>query len=143
MIKTYCDVCGKQTADAEFFEEFQFCAECWKKAQSKLPAWELAKAKLFKAMFAAKPCACKGSEKCACKKAAKVAVKTTCKGKEHAHELLTTTIELAKELDRNISTIQCYTYRNKLGTVDAKRHVKVFSEEEANKVRKHFNRGGK
>ena len=165
MIKTYCDVCGQEINELKamrksFFDYYVLCPDCMKKVEDKNEDWKDAKLALLKRFVAsqkpakkqakkpAKPCACKGGETCA-RKPAKikqfdpalikpVAVKTTCNGKCHKHEAMITTAELAAEIGKKANIVQCYAYRNGLGITDKKRRVRLYNQEDADRIRKHF-----
>jgi len=149
MITIICDVCGKKIEDSEEIRHFDtgihVCLDCLKLLN--YDEWKQAKKMLFKRFIAkltkpAKPaketCTCKCARKPAAKAEKPVAVKTTCNGKcQHEHKLLTN-VELAAEIGKKANIVQCYAYRNGLGITDKKRRVRLYNQEDADKIRKHF-----
>lgn len=77
--------------------------------------------------------------KSAAKPAAKKPVAKSAKpaAKKPAAKLITTS-ELANEIGRKPNIVQCYAYRNKLGRTDKMRRVRLYNQEEVDKIRKHF-----
>jgi hypothetical protein len=89
---------------------------------------------------------------CKCKNGK--AIVTTCKCGRHEHKVakpaapkagkstprpkFLTTAELAREIGKKTNIVQCYSYRHGLGIIDKKRRVRVFSQEDAETIRKHF-----
>ena len=156
MVKTFCDMCGKEltSGDGHFFDDFDVCLDCYKFIENHSELWGNVKLDTFRE-FVSELKKAAAAKKPAAKKP--VAVKTTCCGKcgQHKHELVTakpaakpsakknmgktlTTAELAKEIGRKPNIVQCYAYRNKLGRTDKKRRVRMYTPEEADKIRKHF-----
>ena len=159
MRRIFCDVCGKELIpgmDGHYFDDFDTCSECHKFIESHYELWAEVRLDTFREFASELKAAAK---KPAAKKP--VAVKTTCCGKcgQHKHELVTdaepaakpakpaakkpaakliTTSELAKEIGLKPNTVQCYAYRNKLGRTDKKRRVRLYNQEDADKIRKHF-----
>ena len=160
MKKIFCDVCGKElkTGERHFYDEFDVCPDCDKFIENHYELWEEVKLDTFRE-FVSELKKAAAEKKPAAKKP--VAVKTTCCGKcgQHKHELVTdaepaakpakpaakkpaakliTTSELAKEIGRKPNIVQCYAYRNKLGRTDKMRRVRLYNQEDADKIRKHF-----
>lgn len=77
--------------------------------------------------------------KSAAKPAAKKPVAKPAKpaAKKPAAKLITTS-ELANEIGRKPNIVQCYAYRNKLGCTDKIRRVRLYNQEDVDKIRKHF-----
>lgn len=160
MRRIFCDVCGKELISGDYycFNEFDTCSGCHKIIENHYELWEEVKLDTFRE-FVSELKKAAAAKKPAVKKP--VAVKMTCCGKcgQHKHELvmdaepaakpakpaakkpaakLITTSELAKEIGRKVNVIQCYAYRNKFGRTDKKRRVRMYTPEEADKIRKHF-----
>ena len=159
-IKITCDICGKEIhgfSDGGKFDHFDVCDECFKKMEKLEDKWKEEKRLLFANFIAVnlkkpakkeKPaphthvCKCKGGKP----------VAAVCKGHEQkvrkkaengSGRLLVTMKELAAELKCNVHSLQCYALRHKLGILNEKTRMKMFNAEEAEKVRRHFSRGGK
>lgn len=156
MEKAFCDVCGKEMIpeNRHYFDDFDTCSECHQIIENHYELWGKVKLDTFR-KFVSEMKKAAAAKKPAAKKP--VAIKTTCCGKcgQHKHELVTakpaakqagkkpaaktlTTAELAKEIGKKTNIVQCYSYRHGLGIIDKKRRVRVFNQEDADKVRKHF-----